>query len=487
MVFASKLFMSGISLVCLMATMAGASWAQTPLKLNSGQMYMVLDPRLNGVPENCEMKVHQFTRHPKNPIIRPDRPYEVQGAYPRIILYGTALWDETQDQFRLWYTTGLGTCYAVSKDGINWEKPNVAPGDSSSNILSPGEWMPVVYIDNAAKSPDRKYVKWAYQTGPGSDGHKGDNCIYRFFSPDGLKWTRERTEPVIPGNPVHYLGGEAGDVVYTYWHQSLGKFVSYYKCNIPNPNPAPNDQPQNAIGLRQTIRFESTDGIKWSDPTWVFTRDEEDKKFDQYIQFYGTSIHPIGDLFVAFPWMYHCNEGTIEIGLAYSTDTVNWIRPFRDQMVLPLGKEGEWDSAMIMTSAHLIEKDGMWWLYYAGCPFPHKNDVKRYFSIGLAQMPVGRLVSARSWRKEGTWTTGPIRLAGPQLRVNASVFDRLTVKVLDESGKPIPGYESNMIRDNGIDLPVVWPEGKDLSALTGKDVRLRFELNDAEVFGFVNR
>lgn len=315
---------------------------------------------------------------------------------------------------------------------------------------------------------------------------RANYAIYRFFSADGIRWTREVREPVLPGYPTRYLDGVAADVAFTYWHPRLRRFVCYHKVEPENPNPAPHDQPQNKHALRQFARFESRDGVHWSEPTWALARDETDGQFDPYIQFYGLSVHPVGDLYLGFVWLYHSNEGDFDIGLAYSTDTVKWERPFRDQYVLPKGPPGAWDSAMLFTSARIIEKDGLWWLYYSGCPYPHRKD-KRYVAIGLAQMPAGRVVSARSWRQEGSWTVGPLRLSGRELLINAAVFDELRVSILDEAGQPIAGFQSAPLRGNGLELPVAWPDGHELSALDGRLVKLRFELNDAEVFGFTCR
>jgi hypothetical protein len=460
------------------------------LALKQDQLYMVWDPRLQGAGVNCALKVVEFKRHPPNPVVRPEHPWEKRGEWPRIELYGTVLWDAEGESFRMWYTTGAGVAYATSRDGVDWEKPVLGlhefGGSRQNNLSSLGDLLPVVYRDTASTNPEQRWVKWSFQQRRGEDGVHVPNNIFRFFSPDGIRWTRQTPKAVLPGAPTHYLGGEAGDVVYTYWHEQLKKNVSYYKIGIPNANPAPNDQPKNRLGLRQSARFESIDGNQWSEPSWVLTRDDEDAQHDPYIQFYGLSVHPIGDLYVAFPWLYHCNEGTFDIGLACSTDTVNWVRPMRGQYVLPHAADGQWDSAMLMTSAHLIEKDGLWWLYYCGCPYPHKSGIKRYFAIGLAQTPIGRLAAARSWGTAGTWTVGPVKLSGKQLRINAAILDKLQVSILDEQGVAIPGWRSAIIRGNGISLSVQWPKGADLSVLKDRPIMLRFELDDAEVFSFTS-
>ncbi|MBI2190775.1 MAG: hypothetical protein HYU36_02170 [Planctomycetes bacterium] len=263
------------------------------LSIEPGQLYLVFDPRLHGFGRNCELKLHPFARHPANPVVQPEHRWEgVEGEtrLGRIQLYGSVLHEPSDQLFRMWYfaSTGLpeqqgdtAVCYATSDDGIHWEKPALRQhelcGFRENNVSSLGDILPVVYRDPEASEPVRRYVKWSLQTRNGDDGVPADYSIHRFFSPDGLRWTRERRERVLPGYPTKYLEGVAGDVAYTYWHPRLRKFVCYHKVEPRNPNPAPNDQPKNKLALRQFARFESIDGVYWSEPTWAFQRDAQDK------------------------------------------------------------------------------------------------------------------------------------------------------------------------------------------------------------------
>ena len=94
------------------------------LAITTGQVYMVFDPRLRGVGDNCQMKVHPFTRHPTNPVVQPEYEWEFAGGRPRVQLFGTVLWDGEAGLFKMWYTAPrAGTCYATSADGLHWTKP----------------------------------------------------------------------------------------------------------------------------------------------------------------------------------------------------------------------------------------------------------------------------------------------------------------------------------------------------------------------------
>src|SRR6185436_4183 len=64
-------------------------------------------------------------RHPGKPVLPVGKPGDPD--YPRAYFYGTVI--HIDGEYRMWYT-GNDThtrqvCYAVSKDGLQWEKPKL--------------------------------------------------------------------------------------------------------------------------------------------------------------------------------------------------------------------------------------------------------------------------------------------------------------------------------------------------------------------------
>ncbi|MEZ6046813.1 MAG: hypothetical protein R3C11_14790 [Planctomycetaceae bacterium] len=96
---------------------------------------------------------HQPEYYEGNPILVPDQPWEltsynyrggpdfptpvagVRGSSPYAMPHSDGVWyDPAEKIFKMWYFGGEGpsptrsmatTCYAVSKDGIHWEKPKL--------------------------------------------------------------------------------------------------------------------------------------------------------------------------------------------------------------------------------------------------------------------------------------------------------------------------------------------------------------------------
>ena len=82
----------------------------------------------------------------------------------------------------------------------------------------------------------------------------------------------------------------------------------------------------------------------------------------------------------------------------------------------------------------------------------------------------------------GRVTTRPFALNGNELWVNAKAdYGELTVELLDGEEKPIPGYAAEdcvALAEDGVAIPVRWRGDE------GRPVRLRFVLNNAQLYAY---
>jgi hypothetical protein len=93
-------------------------------------------------------------------------------------------------------------------------------------------------------------------------------------------------------------------------------------------------------------------------------------------------------------------------------------------------------------------------------------------------------VSARAAGR-GTLTTRPLTFSGSQLSLNIASKGPTRVEVLDAAGKPLPGFSAadcTPITGDFIDHLAAWKSPADLGRLAGQTVRLRFVLDDADLF-----
>jgi hypothetical protein len=474
-----------------------------PLAINPNQLYIVADPRLKGKLEGATMTLHPFERYSAKPVLVPEYPWERKTATERgfVQLGGTVMYDEQSKQFKMWYAAWSGkdfdrncVCYATSDDGIHWNKPTLGihefDGSRANNIVTLGNPAVTVCKDPAAKDPAKRWIMWGKQCRPGENGQPADYGVYRFFSTDGIHWTREQKGPNLPYHyPDKVLGGVCGDAGMTFWLPGLGWHVAIHQTvRRPCPRAVPNEPKENV--LRVFVRFDSRDGHHWGKPTVAFEADQADFKFDPYIQFYNVSIHEFGDLYIAMMGQYHPLQKKIDIGVGFSADTFSWERHFRGKAVLPLGPPGAFDCSLLFPASSLVEKDGLWWLYYSGDNSPHGSRVpNRAQQIGLARLPVGRIVSVDAGATAATYETPLLRVPGGVLRVNCDAQGgQLRAEVLDTEGRVVDarsGDECVPIVGDQTDAAISWSKGPAVSVFAeGETVRLRFHMKNAKLFGF---
>ena len=87
----------------------------------------------------------------------------------------------------------------------------------------------------------------------------------------------------------------------------------------------------------------------------------------------------------------------------------------------------------------------------------------------------------------GSWTSKVMKLEGELLNLNfaTSAAGGIRVEIQDEEGTPIPGYtldECNELIGNAVNRAVRWNDATDITALSGKAIRLHFRMKDATVY-----
>ena len=97
---------------------------------------------------------------------------------------------------------------------------------------------------------------------------------------------------------------------------------------------------------------------------------------------------------------------------------------------------------------------------------------------------VDGFVSVQARETPGTLVTKPLVFSGKRLLINAvtGAGGRLQVILEDSQGRPIPGYTSKVLQGDLVDQDVHWNSGNDVSPLAGKVVRIRFQLQGADLY-----
>jgi len=426
--------------------------------------------------------LNQPRRFSDQPILVPQYPWE-----GRVVVSPIVLWDDQRNVFHMYYWAHydkddrIFNCYAVSKDGIHWEKPVLGlyegpDGTKNNNIVLRGEGrqarMRYVSLNPYATKSDQRLVMMYIDNVPGLTEFAG-------YSPDGIHWTTT----VKIGDLRHVTGGP------------------------PTSNPPfflieQNwDNSKHDHRYRAIWRTESQDLKTWTGGTWAVQLQPDD---DRNLEFYHATSHFLGTqtyhgLHLGYLYPYYTDPagkklssgvrlaGAIDVELMISRDTISWTRVDRKKPFFPMGNKGTWDAGMVFMSPETVWKDELRF-YYGGWALDHAADNNRG-AIGLATLRPDGFVHVEPVGGKATLSTKPFRLTGDGLQVNADARNgSIRVAVLDADGRPIEGLTADRCRPltkDDLRQPVHWTGQQTLSSLTDRHIRLRFHLQGkAHLYAF---
>jgi hypothetical protein len=98
-------------------------------------------------------------------------------------------------------------------------------------------------------------------------------------------------------------------------------------------------------------------------------------------------------------------------------------------------------------------------------------------------------VSLHAPLRGGELITRSLTFSGTSLFLNfaTSAAGKVQVELQDVAGQPLEGFaldDCEEIFGDAIERPVVWKSGRDPGAVAGQTVRIRFVLQDADVYAF---
>lgn len=463
----------------------------------SGKQLFIDDHLIENM-EGVKKVLNQLTKHSANPLIVQDRPLE--GFFNR----GSVMFDAEAKLFKMWYGVysadlkDQALCYAVSKDGIHWEKPAINP--TGTNAVSTPKFcnIPSVFLDPVEKDRNRRY-KMIFGENP--DGTSKSYSTGVAYSADGIHWTPERQNPLIPFSDTLSVA---------YWDSQRHRYVAYVRFGPPN--------------TRHVSRIESEDFVHWSPKVTVIRPTKLDAPFRT--QFYGMRVMPYEGVYIGLLTAYHGE--TIEpipsdqrwmdrkdIQLAYSRNGLTWLRVgrhgaiaqemyardldwatmAREATFLAYGEYGqEWDWGCIYPFQPPLVVGDEIWIYYMGHNGHnwwniHKDSPTS--GIGLARLRLDGFVAVEAGENEGTLTTKPLIFIGDALEINADAEGgAVTVEALDPAGNVIGGFsraECESISTDSVRHVLKWRGSSNAQLLQARPIRLKFNLKNAKLFSFTPR
>ncbi|MCC9605532.1 hypothetical protein LOC68_22475 [Blastopirellula sp. JC732] len=474
--------LAAILLACCLSQTAQAE----PIAID-GRRELFVDDYLIDSLEGAELFLHQ--PHDEGIVFRFDRPWEgLFCGYCTII--------HTDDKYQLYYrgipTSGSDgrdsevTCYAESKDGVHWERPAinqyVVHGIKENNVILANA-APVThnfspFLDTNPKVDPKQRYK--------AIGGTSTSNLVAYVSPDGIHWSKLQAEPVIKDK-----GWVFDSQNVAFWSESEQCYVAYYR--------------RASEKVRAIARTTSKDFIHWDEPVQM-TYDNTGSGTPRN-HLYTNQTHPYfraPQIYVATAARFMPGRRVItpeqaaEIGVhpQYFNDSADAILmtsrggseydcTFDQGFVRPGTALGNWVSRTNYPVLNVVQTGPEEMSLYVNQEYGQPTSNIHRYSLRL-----DGFASVRARREVGTLVTKPLMFAGDQLELNfaTSAAGGVRVEIQDEQGKPISGYslnDSNVTIGNDVARIVSWKgKGSDLGGLAGKPIRLKFEIDDADLFAF---
>lgn len=388
-------------------------------------------------------------------------------------------------------------CYAESRDGIHWVRPNLGlfdwKGSKKNNIIWRGGPETHNFAPFKDANPDCKREE-RYKAVGGTVASKG---LLTFKSADGIHWSRMSATAVVTRGAFDSHNTAFWDVarkrycMYTRYF-SKGKFR----------------------GLRSIAVSYSTDFKKWTAPVpLTYPGSPDQQMYTNQVAPYFRAPH----LLFGFPTRYVARRLTPHAKtlppVAVRTTLTRAMRRIGSDLTDGLfmtSRDGRsfhrWDEAFLRPGR---QEAGRWLygdnyqcygLFETRAAKPGAaNEISMLFTENAWRDPVHRLrrysirpdgfVSLYAPYAGGGATTRPLTFRGGRLSINysTSAAGSVRVEIQDAAGKPLKGFslaDANELYGDTTDQTVSWKNGADVGQLAGKPVRLRFILRDADLYSY---
>lgn len=456
---------------------------------------------------NLKLTLVPVTKHPENPVLRSGPPGSPDAGHA--ILYGTVM--KTGDTFRMWYLGMVEKeivkgqapgwwrpmCYAESKDGVHWTKPELGlvefNGSKKNNICliesevhsmtRVNDFLSVLYEPNEP-DPNKRY-KCAYiahmpfdevKSGRSKIGpnEKRWGATITATSADGLTWKCVGDRPANAGGERFEVSGlyRFGDFYYT-----TGQLLSPWAWRADGSD----------VG-RVTMAYRSPDFVHWSQAKALSLARagqlaEPPVKGQQGHM--GAGIWNRGNVLVGLNGMWQdadqpppkgksWNYGVhVDLGLVISTDGVHFHEPVPGFKMIPRGNPGEWDDVAILQGHAFVNEGDKTMIWYSHWD---TGGVLDHMDIGLATLRRDGFgyLSPKQEDNDAHFITSAFTANEIALNVDGVSKDSpLTVQLLDHLDHPLEDYTAS-VTESGVHQVITWPKP------LPKDTRIALRVNFPE-------
>ncbi len=449
-------------------------------EFNQRSHYLFLDSRIVEKTANAKLAVGSVNKHEANPLFIEDKPWEKRFDN----LYGNVIWDEEEKMYKCWYSPfivdmsaqgmsleernskvydpppnrEMAICYATSRDGIEWVKPDLGlveyDGSKTNNILWRGDsesgrkelWAGPhgngIFKDYNDPDPERRYKAIMKMS-----------ILSVAFSEDGIHWSNAVACPEAD------VAGDTHNNAF--WAPTLNKYVGISR------------EWGEAKG-RQVVRTESDDFLKWTRAELVL------EGIDDNHQTYAMPVFYYGSVYIGLLAVHQQDTDRVWTELAWSPDTKNWNRVDPGNPLIPCSEKVlDYDYGCVYPCAYPVFLEDEIRLYYGGSDYLHFG--WRNGSLCLATLrPDGFAgFEQKDTGEPAVITTTSIPYSGQSICITADVGKEgsVIVSALNIKGREIATSATviNTVTDKKL-----WFNNK----INDKELKFKFVLTNAKLYSF---
>ena len=304
-----------------------------------------------------------------------------------------------------------------------------------------------------------------------------------YVSPDGIHWKKLSDQPV-------FTAGKFDSQNVAFWSESEKQYVCYFRTWTE----------VGFSGFRSVGRTTSKDFINWTEPEQMTFGDTPlEHLYTQQTSPYFRAPHiyvAIGGRFMPGRQVLTEEQAkALEVNPKYFKDCSdaffmttrggsNYDRMFMEAFIRPGIGLDNWVSRSNYPALNVVQTGPSEMSVYVNQDYAQPTAHLRRYSMRL-----DGFTSIRGKYQGGEFTTRPFKFEGKKLEINysTSAVGEIKISLLDERGNPIPGFsivDAQSIIGNEISRIVEWNGNSDVSELSGKTIKMKVFLKDADLYSF---
>jgi len=450
---------------------------------NDSTKFLLLDNRIIKKTKNVKLEVGKVVKHLLNPLFKEEKEWEMRFDN----LYANIIYDKEDEIYKCWYSPfivdspsknkkpgktnskyspppvrEMGICYATSKDGISWEKPNLGlinfNGNKKNNIVWRRPHGAGIFKDMDEKNSAKRYkliYKHIQEGNWGLNGSDG-NSLAVSFSKDGLNWSDKINIADFPADTHNNAN----------WIPNLNKYVAMTRDWVKFEG--------KEWGQRAILRIESNNFIKWENPRQVLIGENYD------LQTYAMPYFFYEGVFLGLLAIHDQKSDRVWTELAWSSDTITWDRIDIGNPLIPNSeKKFDYDYGCIFAAAKPIIKKNEIQIFYSSSDNLHTGWRNGYFSLATLRPDGFAGYVQENLEEKGAIFTKSIKYNGGSLKLTADIYKGGSVKVyvLNVNGEQIGSskFIRRTITDETVDF---------IDEINEEKISLKIEIKKAKVYSF---